>query len=166
MMWSEISRGAYMCFSLEASGRDFSGVCATVRALVRLPIAFFYALSVATLLSLLGATSFFIVASRSDELLPRELVTQVGLLMKKTRSHGPEMPRASARELCGHSHCPHAASNRLRDDSAAPSSVVFATSFTSCKILCPDPASTWACRLKNSVWIRENSCGSFIRTSL
>src|SRR5215831_1673363 len=42
----------------------------------------------------------------------------------------------------GHSYCPHAASNRLRDDSAAPSSVVFATSFTSCKILCPEPAST------------------------
>src|SRR5262245_15418656 len=44
-------------------------------------------------------------------------------------------------DKCG-PHCPHAASNRLRDDSAVPSSVVFATSFTSCKILCPDPAST------------------------
>src|SRR6185436_5457572 len=33
MMWSETSRGAKMRFSFEASGRAFSGVCATVRAL-------------------------------------------------------------------------------------------------------------------------------------
>jgi hypothetical protein len=95
-----------MRFGFEASGRDFSGVCATVRALVSqgLLIAFLYALSVATLSSLLGSTRFCVwrafrscdQSSRSFAVspfpirfeikaLPCELVTPVGLLMKETR---------------------------------------------------------------------------------
>ncbi len=78
--------------------------------------------------------------------LPRELVATVGLLMKETRVlHSSWVPGArndpgkcSRTEKSGCSH--HLV--RPRDDSAASSSVVFATSFTSCMILCPEPAST------------------------
>src|SRR5215813_14782846 len=76
---------------------------------------------------------YFFVASRIDELLRLPCLPFLRPKLARLR-------------------WPHAASDRLRDDSAAPSSVVFATSFTSCIILCPEPASTRACRLTNSVW--------------